>query len=357
MVSKSDIAISYLIAVGLGLFAALAIGILIPRGGRTSAADGTLVFGLICGVLIAFGFLVSGVILAKNELTGARPSRIAIWGTAGLGLPALLTIAIVTSSGEGMLGLEWEQVVMLSIAGGGIIGILSGTLFELQAAHEHTSQLNERNSVYLRLFRHDIRNSLNIIQGQLELMRSDLTSPTDAAAAIDDQLEHIIRLSDAAHKLDDLDRMETQRPIDLAALTRDRIAHLRDIRPKSEIRTDIQPSVIVIANRLLASVVENLLHNSVEHHPADPTIEVTVKEAPEDPDWAILRVADDGPGFTEEELDLYTKGFETALHHSNGVGLWLAHWIVESAGGKLSISNTERGALVTARLPTANHPD
>jgi K+-sensing histidine kinase KdpD len=71
-----------------------------------------------------------------------------------------------------------------------------------------------------------------------------------------------------------------------------------------------------------------------------------------------LRVEDDGPGFTEAELAVHatTGTTETALQHSDGIGLWLVRWIVDAYEGEFDIANADDGgAIVTVTLPAAEH--
>jgi two-component system OmpR family sensor kinase len=73
-------------------------------------------------------------------------------------------------------------------------------------------------------------------------------------------------------------------------------------------------------------------------------------------DAVRLRVADDGPGFTDAELAVHADDAvtETALQHSDGVGLWLVRWIVDAYGGEFAVRNADDGgAVVTVTLPAA----
>jgi signal transduction histidine kinase len=80
---------------------------------------------------------------------------------------------------------------------------------------------------------------------------------------------------------------------------------------------------------------------------------VTVRPAG---DTVLFRVADDGPGFTDAELAVHAdaEATETALRHSDGVGLWLVRWIVDAYDGDVTVENGDDcGAVVTVRLPPA----
>lgn len=69
-----------------------------------------------------------------------------------------------------------------------------------------------------------------------------------------------------------------------------------------------------------------------------------------------LTISDSGPGFPDGELALIgDDDVETQLKHSNGLGLWLSKWILETYGGSLTLRNAAdgEGTSVTVELPAA----
>jgi len=394
MVSKGDLGVSYLVAVGVVLFGAFSAGMLRPfRSG--AAMESRSLLGLSMGIMIAGSFLVTGVGLAQSTLDDDRVWRVAGWSTLGLGVPTLLAVVVVLLAPSLLRGIGWRSVIIVNIAAGGVVGVLVGSLLELRAEHERTRTLNQRNTVFLRLFRHDIRTSLNLIRGHLELVVTDGATPLQSADVIRDHLAHIERLSDAANRLDDLESMVETVPVNLGALVRDRIDELRQSTDSVTVETDIDEAHVA-ANELLSSVVDNLLRNAVEHGSTgsqtksddavehgstgsqtksddavergstsnrteadgDPWLRVTVQ--PTDGGDAVrLRIEDDGPGFTDAELAVHADAgaTETALQHSDGVGLWLVRWIVDAYDGRFEIENAaDGGAVVTVTLPRADEP-
>jgi len=354
MVSKGDLGVSYLVAVGVVLFGIFGAGILLPIETGNGVEVRSLL-GVSMGGMIAGSFLVTGIGLSRSTLDDDRVWRVAGWSTIGLGLPTLLAIlaVLLTPSLLGRVG--WRSVILVNIAAGGVVGVLVGSLLELRAEHERTRTLNQRNRVFLRLFRHDIRTSLNLIRGHLDLVAGEKASPPESPAVIRDQLAHIERLSDAANRLDDLESMAETKPVDLGALVRNRLDELRRSTEPLTVETEINPDAYVCANDLLSPVVDNLLRNAVEHNDDDPWLRVTVQ--PTDRERAIeLRVEDDGPGFTDAELTVHAdaEATETALQHSDGVGLWLVRWIVDAYDGEFVVRNVDDGAVATVTIPTAS---
>jgi signal transduction histidine kinase len=70
--------------------------------------------------------------------------------------------------------------------------------------------------------------------------------------------------------------------------------------------------------------------------------------------WIRVVIADNGPGLPEQDRTAITEGRETELEHASGLGLWLAHWLVDRSGGHLRFHDaTPRGTVVELLLPRA----
>ncbi|MEF8886378.1 MAG: sensor histidine kinase, partial [Haloarculaceae archaeon] len=84
--------------------------------------------------------------------------------------------------------------------------------------------------------------------------------------------------------------------------------------------------------------------------PKDRTVTVRVES---DGREVLVRIADDGPGIPDAELEALS-GQERALCHGSGFGLWVAKWCVECNDGRLTIESPDEGGTVaTIRLPSA----
>ncbi|UWG46599.1 Signal transduction histidine kinase, contains PAS domain [Halanaeroarchaeum sp. HSR-CO] len=357
MVSKGDLGISYLIAVGVVLFATLSTGVTVPRFVSDIAVAHQSLVPAVSGFTIAVVFTTTGLWLRQSDLEDEMGWRVASWAAIGLGVPTVVLFVLYFWDPSALRGLDWRSLATMNIAFGGIIGILSGALVGLRTEYARKQTLYQRNTVFLRLFRHDIRNSVNLIQGHVDLLTSDHDLPRASVGVIDEQLDHILRLGTAAHRLDELDATEETRPIDLSSLVEDRLAVVRRDHPDVVFETDLDSETYVPGNDLLETAVDNLLTNPAVHHDGSVEVRVRVDRSAEGPRDVELCVRDDGPGFPEDEIAVHDRATETQLQHSDGVGLWLTRWIVESFDGTLSIGNHEDGgATVRVRLPSAS-PD
>lgn len=357
MVSKGDLGISYLIAVGVVLFATLSTGVTVPRFASDVVMARQSLVPAISGFTIAVVFTTTGVWLRKSDLDDEMGWRVATWASFGLGVPTIVLFVLYFWAPSALRGLDWRSLATMNIAFGGIIGILSGALVGLQTEYARKRTLYQRNTVFLRLFRHDIRNSINLVQGHVDLLTDDHDLPQRSVEVIDDQLDHILRLGTAAHRLDELDAIEETRPVDLSGLVEDRLEVVRREYPAVVFETEIDSAVYVRANGMLETAVDNLLTNPAVHNEESTVVQVRVDRPRPGARTAELSVRDDGPGFPADEIAVHDRATETQLQHSDGVGLWLTRWIVESFDGELSIGNqADGGAVVTVRLP-ASSPD
>lgn len=112
------------------------------------------------------------------------------------------------------------------------------------------------------------------------------------------------------------------------------------------------PRMIYIDESLVLEVMENLLSNAIRYARSQVTLRL---EADEKDEMLHLSVADDGAGFTGEEL---RKAAQPYFHgHSGeeeekdvhfGIGLYISGILCKKHGGALSIANRmEGGALVS----------
>lgn len=110
---------------------------------------------------------------------------------------------------------------------------------------------------------------------------------------------------------------------------------------------------------LLRRVLDNLVHNAVEHTPSGGTVTVGVR--PQD-GGVLVEVADSGPGVPEEaRADVFRKFFQKDVkrHVGNvGLGLALCEKVVSRHGGTIAVGDAlPKGARFYFTLPAAPEPE
>jgi signal transduction histidine kinase len=240
------------------------------------------------------------------------------------------------------------------------------------AAQEAKSELQQRNqeveeqraiiSVLNRVLRHNVRNGANVMLGHLDFLGSD--DPPQGREyhrrQVETKVHDLLDKAEKARYIEELVDDDTRDlyPLDLSDRLATEAAHLQDRYPNVTVETEIEPSVLVEADNTVEFVFENLLENAVEHNTAgSPEVFVSLERDAEDgredngDDWIVARIADNGPGIPEEEVEVLEERYETAIHHASGIGLWITNWLVTEMNGELDFHERDpTGTVVTIRF-------
>ena len=106
-----------------------------------------------------------------------------------------------------------------------------------------------------------------------------------------------------------------------------------------------------------------LLDNALKYTPAGGTVAVALRRASDEADMAEVLVRDSGVGISATDLPHVFERFYRADPGrgrdpgGTGLGLPIAHWIVQQHGGRIDIASSRgRGTTVTVRLPSVGAP-
>ncbi|WP_457094334.1 sensor histidine kinase, partial [Microvirga sp. P5_D2] len=116
-----------------------------------------------------------------------------------------------------------------------------------------------------------------------------------------------------------------------------------------------QNALPVLADRIqLQQVILNLVVNGIDAMKDTPAehriIRIQTSRAGE---FAELSVSDRGPGIPEDKLKEIFEPFFTTKQEGMGMGLCIAHTIIESHGGRISAESHAVGAVFRVSLPLA----
>lgn len=222
--------------------------------------------------------------------------------------------------------------------------------------------MSDRLSILNRVLRHDIRNSINVIQGNASLIQAGERDPDRAAETIYSQAADLQAVSDQARRLKQLMKRAPieDRTVDVGAIIQEKTGEIRDEYPAVEFETEVPGSVDIRAPLAIETALGEVLENAAEHNDADsPRVAVSVSA----PDAGLqadggecgtvcIWIRDNGPGIPEEQLEVLDRGRETALNHTNGLGLWLVRWVVDASDGEIDFDTDDSdGSTVVIRLP------
>ena len=325
-----------------------------------------VLFGVAMPMAVSLALVGCSVWLSKADV-GSNAARVAAWSLTG----AVMLVALT----DGIIVFQWAvggvisevSVVLLTQASvGGLVGFLIGVYdVKLQVSrerlateHEMATRLSRRLNVLNRVLRHDIRNKVNVIRGNADLVAAGTGETETAAETIRQQADRMFQLSEYARELQavlDQEEINTE-VIDVGTTIAAKAMRLGRDHGYVTIHQDVAEEAWADVSPFVDSAIENLLANAVEHNDDSTSPTVWVDVAVEG-DVVTVRIADDGPGIPAEEVAVLQRGRETSLEHTSGLGLWLVHWIVTESGGSVSFEEREpEGSVVELVLPRADAP-
>ncbi|NQX11801.1 two-component sensor histidine kinase [Microbacteriaceae bacterium VKM Ac-2855] len=245
---------------------------------------------------------------------------------------------------------------------GQVGGALNRLLSHVDDALAVRQAADERMRRFVTDASHELRTPLAAIQGYAELTRQ---GNADLPYLIEHALARIesesTRMSSLVGELLLLARLDEGHglhleEVDLSLILVDAVSDALAADPERIWVIDI-PETSVLVNgdsERLHQVVANVLSNASLHTPPDTRI--TTALAVED-GLAVLTVTDDGPGIDPNVLPVlferFARGDDSRSRRSGstGLGLAIAHSIMEGHGGSISVCSTADGARFRIALP------
>jgi two-component system OmpR family sensor kinase len=215
---------------------------------------------------------------------------------------------------------------------------------------------------------HELRTPLAAIRGYTELAqrkRDDL--PDDVAHAMSRVESETQRMTQLVEDMLLLARLDTGRPlerepVDLSRLVVDAVsdAHIAGQDHRWSLDLPEAPVVVTGDEARLHQVLGNLLANARTHTPAGTT--VTTSLALDDAGFAVLTVADDGPGIPKwlrpEIFERFARGDTSRSRRggSTGLGLAIVAAVVRAHHGTIDVHSVPGETEFVVRLPGNSQP-
>lgn len=124
---------------------------------------------------------------------------------------------------------------------------------------------------------------------------------------------------------------------------------------KIDMGVDLTPVTYCGNADLMSHIWMNLLNNAIKFTPECGTIDVAMRQEGNE---ILVCVSDTGKGMTEEQMThIFNKYYQADPSHATkgmGLGLSIAHRIVELCGGRIEVKSTPgAGSTFTVRLPNS----
>jgi signal transduction histidine kinase len=318
--------------------------------------------GLLAVALPLAAVLLSGVVMfdSGHDLTILLVA--AACSTAALAAAVLLGGSILRS-------LERVRTASAAAAGGDLaarapedgpaeLAELASSFNEMAASLE---ELFDARRQLVAWASHDLRTPLASMQAMLEAVEDGLVEPERYIPALRQQVEALRVLVDDLFELARLDAGVLSldlREAPLAGVVRSALggleAEARTRRVTLAARIQGDPTVVCAPDKV-ERVLLNLLTNAIRHTPSDGAVAVVVE--PLD-DEVLVSVEDTGEGMPAESVKRVFEHFwrgdrsRSRAPESAGLGLAIAHGLVEAQGGRIWAENrSDGGARVSFTLP------
>ncbi|MEO8213667.1 MAG: HAMP domain-containing sensor histidine kinase [Myxococcales bacterium] len=299
--------------------------------------------------LLAVLVALLGVIAAAA--TGSR------YLSRALAAPITRMRDFAVSIGEGHLGRR------VNVDSDDELGELGGAL-NLMSARLGT--LDEERRTFLARASHELRTPVTNVQASLEALEGGAADiPELRRKFLATALLETTRMASLVRQLLDLGELEAGvtgvelRVLDLRRLIEQVVQAMAVRFQTAAVTVEVSLQAVAPAQGdpdRLKQVLLNVLDNALRFSPRDSKVRVSLGS---DDGTTVIVVADEGPGFSPEDLPrVFDQFFSSQTSHGSrgaGLGLAIARRITEAHGGELSAANAPTGgAVVTIRLPSTS---
>lgn len=244
------------------------------------------------------------------------------------------------------------RVVAAGLVANDVTDKLSSEEFSIREAK--TTSLAELGAA----FAHEIKNPLNSISMNLQMLveqiengAPDVGEMSDTAKLVLGEIGRVTRIIDDFLTFSRLPR-SVPKIADSRIACEKAVNLLREeARRKGiliETRLGDLPDVLIDSDHLFQAIY-NVVLNAIQA--LDRNGHILIVGARED-DQVVFRIADDGPGISEENLKHVFDIFYSTKKNGTGLGLTIASRLLRNMNGGLSISSTAgKGTVATITLP------
>ncbi len=208
-----------------------------------------------------------------------------------------------------------------------------------------------------QIVRHDIRNDLQVVVSYTELLLEHVDPEGEKLArTVLEAAQNAVDITQTARDVADVVlQSETElEPRSVETVLTTEIEQARGKYEDARIEApESIPSVTVLGDGMMESLIRNLLQNAVLHNDEpEPLVTVLVEQTD---DQVEIAVADNGPGIPDERKEaIFEKGEQGLDSEGTGLGLYLVKSLVDRYDGSLSVEdNDPKGSVFRVQFPRA----
>lgn len=226
---------------------------------------------------------------------------------------------------------------------------------ELRGSRLSIQRRNEQIEFFNGILRHSLRNAMLVVRGRADHLRDSVDeSEEHHIDSITEWCQRLNEMSDSIKEINEtVTASESERldAISLSAAVKGAVESVvdgdTDVRVKLELGDEQ-----ILANHIAEEVMGSVIENAVVHNTSDqPRVEIDTQYAG---DWIQVRIADNGPGISDE---LKTTMFERSISNNQtagGFGLYFVSVMMDLYGGKVWYEdNDPHGAVAILEFQRA----
>ncbi len=278
-------------------------------------------------------------------------------GSLGFFINAIyFTFAYLERRGN-ILALAWAEPVEHALVMATMpLYIAIGSLYLHEKRTKRELELsNKLKDLFTDVLRHDLLNSVGVIQTSTELLE-DHKEDREIMAMIRKQANRLENTIDNASKLAHVEAHEKLNLVDADLSEHLRIA-MDDMKPlaqekRIELKGEFKGRYPAKCDPIFREVLINLISNAIKYGPTDSKVSIGIDD--EGSAWRIM-VKDNGPGILDEHKEDIFHRFvrkEKGGTRGTGLGLAIVQGIVALHQGRVWVEdNKPRGSIFYVKLP------
>jgi signal transduction histidine kinase len=246
------------------------------------------------------------------------------------------------------------DLLLVAGSGGLLYGAVTHHRRRTETARRDLETSNQQLQVLSRVFRHNVRNDLNVIQGYTDLLadRVDDERGRECLETIRQTTDDVVEISEKLRVVEDASPERPDGRVDLVDAVHEAVAVVD--ADGAAVTVETPPEAWIRADDSVEFPVREVFENAVTHNDgATRRVEATIRE---NGTTTCLEVTDNGPGIPSDERAVLQAEEETPLSHASSIGLWLVKWMCETQGGTVRFDATDDGTTVRLRFESAAPP-
>jgi signal transduction histidine kinase len=235
--------------------------------------------------------------------------------------------------------------------------IILGASFVYRAVRKQIL-LSQQQQNFMMAVTHELKTPIAVAQLNLETLQKRKLEETQQQKLITNALEETSRLNALTNNILVASQLEmgtyrlNKQPLNFSGLVKNSVKDFKNRFLTRNIQLTAEEDVMTDGEAtLLQLLLNNLIDNALKYSPKELPVKISLHKSP---GKAILTVADEGEGISDEEKKkvfekFYRVGNEaTRKAKGTGLGLYLCRKIVKDHNGSLEITNNlPHGALFT----------